>query len=243
MREKLPSLLQLEGLDSGYGDIQILWNVSLTVEKGEVVAVLGPNGAGKTTLLKTIAGIIKPKKGRILLEGKRIDGKPPEKIVEEGVALALAEKELFPLMTVHENLILGAFNKRARQKLDENLEIVYSIFPKLKERASQKAGTMSGGEQQMLAIGRALMTDSKLLLLDEPSTGLAPLLVKTIFQAMRKLMETKKELSILLVEQRTVQSAQLSDRGYVLSNGRIVYEGDIKEAVYSKSFLRRYMGM
>ncbi|MEM2985742.1 MAG: ATP-binding cassette domain-containing protein, partial [Candidatus Caldarchaeum sp.] len=133
--------------------------------------------------------------------------------------------------------------KRPRQKLDENLEIVYSIFPKLKERASQKAGTMSGGEQQMLAIGRALMTDSKLLLLDEPSTGLAPLLVKTIFQAMRKLMETKKELSILLVEQRTVQSAQLSDRGYVLSNGRIVYEGDIKEAVYSKSFLRRYMGM
>lgn len=243
MREGLPSLLQLEGLDSGYGDIQVLWNVSLTVEKGEVVAVLGPNGAGKTTLLKTIAGIIKPKKGKVLLEGKRIDGQPPEKIVEEGVALALAEKELFPLMTVHENLLLGAFNKRARQKLDENLEMVYSIFPKLKERASQKAGTMSGGEQQMLAIGRALMTDSKLLLLDEPSTGLAPLLVKTIFQALRKLMETKRELSILLVEQRTVQAAQLSDRGYVLSNGRIVYEGDIKEAVYSRTFLRKYMGM
>ncbi|BAJ50095.1 branched-chain amino acid ABC transporter ATP-binding protein [Candidatus Caldarchaeum subterraneum] len=239
----MPSLLQLEGLDSGYGDIQVLWNVSLTVEKGEVVAVLGPNGAGKTTLLKTIAGIIKPKKGKVLLEGKRIDGQPPEKIVEEGVALALAEKELFPLMTVHENLLLGAFNKRARQKLDENLEMVYSIFPKLKERASQKAGTMSGGEQQMLAIGRALMTDSKLLLLDEPSTGLAPLLVKTIFQALRKLMETKRELSILLVEQRTVQAAQLSDRGYVLSNGRIVYEGDIKEAVYSRTFLRKYMGM
>lgn len=243
MREGLPSILQLEGLDSGYGDIQVLWNVSLTVEKGEVVAVLGPNGAGKTTLLKTIAGIIKPKKGKVLLEGKRIDGQPPEKIVEEGVALALAEKELFPLMTVHENLLLGAFNKRARQKLDENLEMVYSIFPKLKERASQKAGTMSGGEQQMLAIGRALMTDSKLLLLDEPSTGLAPLLVKTIFQALRKLMETKRELSILLVEQRTVQAAQLSDRGYVLSNGRIVYEGDIKEAVYSRTFLRKYMGM
>ncbi|MEM0349792.1 MAG: ABC transporter ATP-binding protein [Candidatus Caldarchaeum sp.] len=239
----MPKLLQLENLDSGYGDIQILWNVSLTVEKGEVVAVLGPNGAGKTTLLKTIAGITKPKKGKILLEGKRIDGQPPEKIVEEGVALALAEKELFPLMTVHENLILGAFNKRARQKLDESLEIVYSIFPKLKERASQKAGTMSGGEQQMLAIGRALMTDSKLLLLDEPSTGLAPLLVKTIFDALRRLMETKNELSILLVEQRTLQAAQLSDRGYVLSNGRIVYEGDIKDAVSSKAFLRKYMGM
>ncbi|MEM4494937.1 MAG: ABC transporter ATP-binding protein [Candidatus Caldarchaeum sp.] len=239
----MPNLLQLENLDSGYGDIQILWNVSLTVEKGEVVAVLGPNGAGKTTLLKTIAGITKPKKGKILLEGKRIDGQPPEKIVEEGVALALAEKELFPLMTVHENLILGAFNKRARQKLDESLEIVYSIFPKLKERASQKAGTMSGGEQQMLAIGRALMTDSKLLLLDEPSTGLAPLLVKTIFDALRRLMETKNELSILLVEQRTLQAAQLSDRGYVLSNGRIVYEGDIKDAVSSKAFLRKYMGM
>ncbi|MEM4304050.1 MAG: ATP-binding cassette domain-containing protein, partial [Candidatus Caldarchaeum sp.] len=146
-------------------------------------------------------------------------------------------------MTVHENLILGAFNKRARQKLDENLEIVYSIFPRLKERASQKAGTMSGGEQQMLAIGRALMTDSKLLMLDEPSTSLAPMLVKNIFDALRKLMETKKESAILLVEQRTVQAAQLSDRGYILSNGRIVYEGDIKDAFATKSFLRKYMGM
>ncbi|MCS7133251.1 MAG: ABC transporter ATP-binding protein [Candidatus Caldarchaeum sp.] len=233
----------MDNVDSGYGDIQVLWDVSVRIEKGEVVTVLGPNGAGKTTLLKTIAGLIKPKKGSIMFEGKRIDGLPAEKVVQEGVALALAEKELFPLMTVRENLLLGAFTKRARKKLNENLELVYSIFPKLKERQFQKAGTMSGGEQQMLAIGRALMTDSKLLLLDEPSTGLAPLLVKNIFEGLRRIMETKSELAILLVEQRTVQAAELSDRGYILSNGRVVFDGDIKEGLATQAFIRKYMGM
>lgn len=237
------SILKVDNVDSGYGDIQVLWDVSVRIEKGEVVTVLGPNGAGKTTLLKTIAGLIKPKKGSIMFEGKRIDGLPAEKVVQEGVALALAEKELFPLMTVRENLLLGAFTKRARKKLNENLELVYSIFPKLKERQFQKAGTMSGGEQQMLAIGRALMTDSKLLLLDEPSTGLAPLLVKNIFEGLRRIMETKSELAILLVEQRTVQAAELSDRGYILSNGRVVFDGDIKEGLATQAFIRKYMGM
>lgn len=213
------------------------------VDRGEVVAVLGPNGAGKTTLLKTIAGLIRPRKGAIQLDGKRIDGLPPEKIVEEGISLALAEKELFPLMTVRENLLLGAFNKRARKKLDENLELVFKIFPKLKQRQVQRAGTMSGGEQQMLAIGRALMTDSKLLLLDEPSTGLAPLLVKNIFEGLRELMETKSEMSILLVEQRTAQAAALSDRGYILSNGRVVFEGNIEEGLKTHAFVKKYLGM
>lgn len=213
------------------------------VDRGEVVAVLGPNGAGKTTLLKTIAGLIRPRKGAIQLDGKRIDGLPPEKIVEEGISLALAEKELFPLMTVRENLLLGAFNKRARKKLEENLELVFKIFPKLKQRQVQRAGTMSGGEQQMLAIGRALMTDSKLLLLDEPSTGLAPLLVKNIFEGLRELMETKSEMSILLVEQRTAQAAALSDRGYILSNGRVVFEGNIEEGLKTHAFVKKYLGM
>ncbi|MCX8201124.1 MAG: ABC transporter ATP-binding protein [Candidatus Caldarchaeum sp.] len=239
----MSSLLKVDNLDSGYGDIQVLWDVSIRVEKGEVVAVLGPNGAGKTTLLKTIAGLVKPKKGSIIFEGKAIGGLPAEKVVQEGVALALAEKELFPLMTVKENLLLGAFTKRARQKLEENLALVYSIFPKLKERQYQKAGTMSGGEQQMLAIGRALMTDSKLLLLDEPSTGLAPLLVKNIFEGLRQIMKNKPELAILLVEQRTVQAAQLSDRGYILSNGRVVFDGDIREGLTTQAFVKKYLGM
>ncbi|MEM1947128.1 MAG: ABC transporter ATP-binding protein [Candidatus Caldarchaeum sp.] len=233
----------MDNLDAGYGDIQVLWNVSMHVDRGEVVAVLGPNGAGKTTLLKTIAGLIRPRKGAIQLDGKRIDGLPPEKIVEEGISLALAEKELFPLMTVRENLLLGAFNKRARKKLEENLELVFKIFPKLKQRQVQRAGTMSGGEQQMLAIGRALMTDSKLLLLDEPSTGLAPLLVKNIFEGLRELMETKSEMSILLVEQRTAQAAALSDRGYILSNGRVVFEGNIEEGLKTHAFVKKYLGM
>ncbi|MEM0440048.1 MAG: ABC transporter ATP-binding protein [Candidatus Caldarchaeum sp.] len=233
----------MDNLDAGYGDIQVLWNVSMHVDRGEVVAVLGPNGAGKTTLLKTIAGLIRPRKGAIQLDGKRIDGLPPEKIVEEGISLALAEKELFPLMTVRENLLLGAFNKRARKKLEENLELVFKIFPKLKQRQVQRAGTMSGGEQQMLAIGRALMTDSKLLLLDEPSTGLAPLLVKNIFEGLRELMETKSEMSILLVEQRTAQAAALSDRGYILSNGRVVFEGNIEEGLKTQAFVKKYLGM
>jgi len=233
----------VDNLDAGYGDIQVLWNVSMHVDRGEVVAVLGPNGAGKTTLLKTIAGLIRPRKGAIQLDGKRIDGLPPEKIVEEGISLALAEKELFPLMTVRENLLLGAFNKRARKKFEENLELVFKIFPKLKQRQVQRAGTMSGGEQQMLAIGRALMTDSKLLLLDEPSTGLAPLLVKNIFEGLRELMETKSEMSILLVEQRTAQAAALSDRGYILSNGRVVFEGNIEEGLKTHAFVKKYLGM
>ncbi|MEM1943285.1 MAG: ABC transporter ATP-binding protein [Candidatus Caldarchaeum sp.] len=239
----MSSLLKVDNLAAAYGDIQILWDVSINVNKGEVVVVLGPNGAGKTTLLKTIAGLLKPKKGSVTLDGKRIDGLPPEKVVGEGVALALAEKELFPQMTVKENLLLGAFHARARKKVHENLELVYSIFPKLKEREFQKAGTMSGGEQQMLAIGRALMTDAKLLLLDEPSTGLAPLLVKNIFTGLRRIMENKKELSILLVEQRTVQAAELCDRGYILTNGRIVFDGDIREGLSKQAFVRKYLGM
>lgn len=237
------SILKVDNVSSGYGDIQILWDVSISVDAGEVVAVLGPNGAGKTTLLKTIAGLIKPKEGRITLNGNRIDGLPPEKVVGEGVALALAEKELFPSMTVKENLQMGAFNKGARKKIDENLELVYSIFPRLRERESQKAGSMSGGEQQMLAIGRALMTDARLLLLDEPSTGLAPLMVKNIFTGLRRLMETKTELSILLVEQRIAQAAELSDRGYILSNGHVVYEGDIKQGTATQAFVKKYLGI
>ncbi len=243
MVKELSSILKVEELNAGYGDVQVLWDVSLDLGKNEVVAILGPNGSGKTTLLKTIAGILKPKKGKIIFNGKRIDGMPPERIVQDGIALALAEKELFPAMTVKENLLLGAFNKHARKNFNENLELVYKIFPRLKERENQKAGTMSGGEQQMLAIGRALMTGARVLMLDEPSTGLAPLLVKSIFDGLRQLMETKQELSILLVEQRAIQAVELCDRGYILSNGRIVYEGDIREAVTSGSFMRKYLGV
>lgn len=237
------NLLNVVNISSGYGEIQVLWNISLQVGEGEVVAVLGPNGAGKTSLLKTIIGILKPYRGEIFFGSKRIDGQPTEKIVMEGVSLSLAEKELFPQMTVRENLMLGAFNKRARNKLEENLELVLDIFPRLRERQNQKAGTMSGGEQQMLAIGRALMADAKLLLLDEPSTGLAPIMVRAIYNGLKRLIEVRQGFSILLVEQRVKDATEFARRGYIIANGRIVFEGDIASDVRSSEFMHRYLGV
>lgn len=242
MRE-LGNLLNVVNISSGYGEIQVLWNISLQVGEGEVVAVLGPNGAGKTSLLKTIMGILKPYRGEIFFGSKRIDGQPTEKIVMEGVSLSLAEKELFPQMTVRENLMLGAFNKRARKKLEENMELVLDIFPRLRERQNQKAGTMSGGEQQMLAIGRALMADAKLLLLDEPSTGLAPIMVRAIYNGLKRLIEVRQGFSILLVEQRVKDATEFARRGYIIANGRIVFEGDIASDVRSSEFMHRYLGV
>jgi len=239
----LGNLLNVVNISSGYGEIQVLWNISLQVGEGEVVAVLGPNGAGKTSLLKTIIGILKPYRGEIFFGSKRIDGQPTEKIVMEGVSLSLAEKELFPQMTVRENLMLGAFNKRARNKLEENLELVLDIFPRLRERQNQKAGTMSGGEQQMLAIGRALMADAKLLLLDEPSTGLAPIMVRAIYNGLKRLIEVRQGFSILLVEQRVKDATEFARRGYIIANGRIVFEGDIASDVRSSEFMHRYLGV
>jgi len=240
---ELGNLLNVVNISSGYGEIQVLWNISLQVGEGEVVAVLGPNGAGKTSLLKTIIGILKPYRGEIFFGSKRIDGQPTEKIVMEGVSLSLAEKELFPQMTVRENLMLGAFNKRARNKLEENLELVLDIFPRLRERQNQKAGTMSGGEQQMLAIGRALMADAKLLLLDEPSTGLAPIMVRAIYNGLKRLIEVRQGFSILLVEQRVKDATEFARRGYIIANGRIVFEGDIASDVRSSEFMHRYLGV
>jgi branched-chain amino acid transport system ATP-binding protein len=240
---ELGNLLNVVNISSGYGEIQTLWDVSLQVGEGEVVAVLGPNGAGKTTLLKTIMGILKPYRGEIFFGSKRIDGQPTEKIVMEGVSLSLAEKELFPQMTVRENLMLGAFNKRARKKLEENLELVLDIFPRLRERQNQKAGTMSGGEQQMLAIGRALMADAKLLLLDEPSTGLAPIMVRAIYNGLKRLIELRQGFSILLVEQRVKDATEFAHRGYIIANGRIVFKGDIAGDVRSSEFMHRYLGV
>ena len=237
------NLLNVVNISSGYGEIQVLWNISLQVGEGEVVAVLGPNGAGKTSLLKTIMGILKPYRGEIFFGSKRIDGQPTEKIVMEGVSLSLAEKELFPQMTVRENLMLGAFNKRARKKLEENMELVLDIFPRLRERQNQKAGTMSGGEQQMLAIGRALMADAKLLLLDEPSTGLAPIMVRAIYNGLKRLIEVRQGFSILLVEQRVKDATEFARRGYIIANGRIVFEGDIASDVRSSEFMHRYLGV
>jgi len=243
LAERLRDMLEVKDVVAGYGEVTVLHGVSLRVGDGEITAVLGPNGAGKTTLLKTVMGLIKPKKGEILFGGKRIDSLRPDQVVSAGVSLALAEKELFPMMTVMENLLLGAFTKRARQKLDENLEVVFELFPRLKERKNQKAGTMSGGEQQMLAIGRALMSDAKLLMLDEPSTGLAPILVENIFNAFKKLMEIKNGMSILLVEQRVDQAIRLAVNCYLMANGRITFSGNIIEDVQSVDFLRKYLGV
>ena len=195
--------LSVKELQAGYGEFQVLWGVELEIPvQGMKVGVIGQNGAGKTTTMRCIAGLLQPKRGNIVFKGQVLNGIPASSRVELGISYVPAEKELFPKMTVQENLELGAYVKRARQNADENLDFVFTLFPRLKERRNQKAGTLSGGEQQMLAIGRALMSSPKLLILDEPSTGLAPILIEELFRSLDALRERKQQLTIILVEQR-----------------------------------------
>ncbi len=232
--------LVVEKLNVFYGDIQALWDVSIDVEEGEVVAIIGANGAGKTTLLKTIAGLLKPKSGKIVFDGMEIGKHAAYKRAEMGICYVPAERELFPQMTVLENLELGAFTKKAREKKDENLEMVFNLFPRLKERKSQLAGTMSGGEQQMLAIARGLMTCPKILMLDEPSTGLAPKLVVELFDIIKRI--TEQNLTVLLVEQHMHQALSIADRGYVLETGHITLSGPGNELLSNPLVKQAYLG-
>ena len=228
-------------LESGYGEMQVLWGVSIEVKKGSITTVLGPNGAGKSTTLKSIFGTLKPWKGVIEFKGEDATALPPHKKVEIGMTMVLEGRHLFPNMTVEENLTLGAYTKRAMDAMDKSLDLVYSLFPRLKERSKQKAGTLSGGEQQMVAIARALMTNPELILMDEPSQGLAPKLVAEVFETVSKLKD--EGLTILLVEQNVYASLEISDYAYVLNEGRVAVKGTVDEIKESEEVKRAYVGV
>lgn len=233
--------LELKNIDVLYGDVQVVFGLSLKVEEGEVVSIIGSNGAGKSTLLKTISGLMAPARGEILFEGFPTHDQPPEKIVERGIVQVPEGRRLFTLMTVKDNLIVGAYNSRADRQKEKTLQEVLGLLPRLKERESQLAMTLSGGEQQMVAIGRGLMARPKLLMLDEPSLGLAPILIRNIFETVRKIAD--QGTTVLLVEQDVKNSLGLSDRGYVLEHGRIAMEGTAKVLLQDPHIKTAYLGI
>ncbi len=235
-------VLELNSVETGYGETQVLWGINLAVEEGKITVLLGSNGAGKTTTLRVITGLLPPWRGSVLFKGEDVSKVPTHKRVAMGIVMVPEGRRLWPELTVYENLELGAYTKRAREKFDESLELVYSLFPRLKERKNQLAGTLSGGEQQMLAIGRALMSVPSVLLLDEPSLGLAPKLVAEIMNVIRKLREEEK-LTVLLVEQNVHMSLQIADYGYVIEQGRITLEGSRDELETSDKIKKAYLGM
>jgi branched-chain amino acid transport system ATP-binding protein len=234
-------LLEVEGVHAAYGDVGVLRDVSLRIGAGEIVSVVGANGAGKTTLLRTIAGLLRPTAGRVVLDGERLDRLPTSRIVERGVVRVPEGRRIFPGMTVRENLELGAFLSRARRRRAASLDHVLGLFPILRERTGQLAGTLSGGEQQMLAIGRALMSLPRLLMLDEPSLGLAPLVTREIFATMRQV--NAAGTTLLLVEQDVIHSLTISHRGYVLENGAVVLEGGGLELLANTHIRTAYLGI
>jgi branched-chain amino acid transport system ATP-binding protein len=235
------SVLELEGVQSFYGSIQALKGISLRVDKGEIVTLIGANGAGKSTALRTISGLIKPKFGKITFEGDDVTGKSAHEIVGRGIAHSPEGRRLFPRMSVTENLEMGAFNRRDPAGAREDMERVFELFPRLHERRAQKAGTLSGGEQQMCAIGRALMARPKLLMLDEPSMGLAPIFVEKIFEIVREINE--QGTPVLLVEQNALMALETAHRGYVLETGRISLEGPAAELKTNPSVQKAYLGI
>ncbi len=232
-------LLRLEDLVSGYGKIEVLKKVSITVNEGEIVCVLGANGAGKTTLINTISGLVPVRSGKILFMGKDITHMPPHKRVELGLVQVPEGRKIFPKLTVLENLEIGAFTVNSTELKKKNLEWIYSLFPILYERRNQKAGTLSGGEQQMLAIGRALMSNPKLLMLDEPSMGLAVKMISLIFDVIK---EISKKVSILLVEQNANKALSIVDRGYLIETGKIVLSASRDVLITSEEVKRVYLG-
>jgi len=235
------SLLEVENIDVFYEDVQAVWGISLHVDEGEIVGIIGANGAGKSTMLNTISGLIQPRAGSIVFRERNIEHLPAEKIVESGIAQIPEARRLFPFMTVQENLEIGAYNRRAEAVRSQTLKEVFDLFPVLQERRNQLARTLSGGEQQMLAVGRGLMAKPVLLMLDEPSLGLAPLLVKAVFEAVRQINEGGT--TVLLVEQDVQHSLELSDRGYVLENGRVVMEGTGEGLLENPHIRKAYLGV
>jgi branched-chain amino acid transport system ATP-binding protein len=233
-------MLALTDVTARYGDVQVLWGVTFTVRESEIATLVGANGAGKTTTLKTISGVVRATDGQIIFDGERIDRLASHEIAARGIAHVPEGRRLFPLMSVRENLELGAVSSEARQLRAESFDRVYALFPKLKERESQMAGTLSGGEQQMVAIGRGLMARPRLLILDEPSLGLAPIIVREMFEIIRTI--NREGITVLLVEQNVQQSLKLADRAYVLENGRVVLEGAGGELLDDQRVREAYLG-
>jgi branched-chain amino acid transport system ATP-binding protein len=233
-------MLKLEAINAFYGDLQALWGISLHVNEGEMVALVGPNGAGKTTSLRTITGLLRAASGSLTFEGQNLCKLPPHKIVDLGISLVPEGGKVFTGMSVLENLELGAFVQKARKHKEESLKRVYAIFPRLEERKAQRAGTLSGGERQMLAIGRALMSQPRLLMLDEPSFGLAPIMVEHMFDLITEI--NKQGVTVLLVEQNVRAALDLAHRAYVIENGRIAGEGNGEALLSFESIRSAYLG-
>jgi branched-chain amino acid transport system ATP-binding protein len=233
-------MLEIKSLEAGYGQMKVLHGVDLSISKGEIVALLGSNGAGKSTLNNNVSGVFRPTGGRILFEGQNITGMRSESVVDLGIVQVPEGRRIFPNMSIRENLELGSY-RRGKERRAENLEKVVAIFPRLEERFGQLAGTLSGGEQQMLAIGRALMTEPRLLILDEPSLGLSPLLVEEMFALIQSL--NKQGLAIFLVEQNVMQSLEIADRAYVMENGVVVLSGAAKDLIDDPELKKTYLGL
>ena len=234
------ALLELADVHTYYGNIHALKGISVTVDKGEIVTLIGSNGAGKSTTLKTISGVLHPRKGTVTLEGQRIDHVPPHEVVSLGICQSPEGRRIFPRLTTVENLEMGAFHRTDQAGIQEDMERVFNLFPRLKERRSQQGGTLSGGEQQMLAIGRALMSRPRILLLDEPSMGLSPVLVETIFQIIQDIHA--QGTPILLVEQNALMALQVAGRGYVLQTGRIVLHDTAANLAQNEMVRKAYLG-
>jgi len=234
-------MLKLEGIDAGYGATTILHNVSLEVQAGEVVTIVGANGAGKTTTLRTIAGLLRPTAGRVFFEGQDVTRLEAHEIVDLGITLIPEGRQLFPEMTVRENLLMGAYRKAARDRQNQTLEEMMNLFPRVKERLDQNAGSLSGGEQQMVAIARGMMARPKLLMFDEPSLGLAPIIVSQVFEVIDTIVKTGT--TVLIVEQNVFHTLKAADRGYVLENGEVVLS-DKAEALLNNDHVRQaYLGI
>ncbi len=234
------ALLELNNVHTFYGNIHALKGISITVDKGEIVTLIGSNGAGKTTTLKTISGLLQPKEGTITLQGQRIDHVEPDQIVTKGICQAPEGRRIFPRLTTLENLEMGAFHRNDKAGIAEDMERVFALFPRLKERRVQQGGTLSGGEQQMLAIGRAMMSRPNILLLDEPSMGLSPVLVETIFEIIQDIHA--QGTTILLVEQNALMALQVAGRGYVLQTGRIVLHDTAENLSQNEMVRKAYLG-
>ncbi len=231
----------MENIDVFYGDLQVLWDVSFEVNEGEIVALVGANGAGKSTTLKTISGLLSPTNGRITFLNQRLDQIAAHRVIEHGVVQVPEGRRLFPEMTVRENLIMGSLSPQAKAKRNQTMEWIFALFPRLREREKQMAGTLSGGEQQMLAVGRGLMALPKLVMFDEPSLGLAPILVAEIFEIIERIKQDG--VTVLIVEQNTKHTLEICDRGYVLENGRVVLSGTGQELLDNEHVKQAYLGI
>jgi len=234
------AMLQVKGIHTYYGHIHALKGISLTVEQGEIVTLIGANGAGKTTTIRTISGLLHPRSGVVLLNDEQINGMPAHQIVTKGIGQSPEGRQIFTRLTVQENLEMGAYSRSDKDGVKKDLDHVFQLFPRLAERRTQAGGTLSGGEQQMLAMGRALMTRPRVLMLDEPSMGLAPVLVDTIFEIIKTL--NQEGTTILLVEQNAARALSVANRGYVLETGRIMLEGNAQELAANEQIRKLYLG-